>query len=111
MKCPLCGKNLVKQSYEDSCGYEPDLYCQEAVELNGKIYNHYRKSFEEEKLVMMVPPYRILNEDDLSKVGIPARYKTGKQRHYFKTVIKCPTIHPDTEDKLRNRIKLLLLMS
>lgn len=119
--CPLCNKPLVKQSAKDACGYEPDQYCPEEVSFpkDQRKFNHYLKSPVIETTMMYLPPYRIqLESDGTTKVGTHSRYKTkrgkttGSGDFYFKTILKTESpIHPDTEDKLRNRIKLLLLMS
>ena len=89
MKCPICDKyELISQSLEDSQGKEPDLFCHE-----------------------IVLPYRILTltKDNVSKVSIKSQYKNGE--HYFKTLLTVPTLHPDSQSTLLNRIKLLLLLS
>ena len=121
MNCPLCGKLLVKQSLQDSCGYEPAVYCEELVKIPGdpRHFNHYREEPAIGTITMYVPPFRILNENGETKIGKHAQYMKGRRlrvrsntkKFYYKTIIKCPTIHPDTEDKLRSRIKLLLVMS
>lgn len=121
MNCPLCNKPLTKQSFQDSCGYEPAIYCQETISLTGdvRIFNHYREEPELGIITMYVPPYRIINDQHGSKIGFHSQYKQGRchrtrangKKFYYKTLIKCPLIHPDTEEKLRSRIKLLLLIS
>jgi hypothetical protein len=111
MKCPLCNNhNLVAQSLEDICGALPDIFCPEVVKMpGGKVLNHYRANSVFPKIRMIVLPYRVLTERGISTVSILSKYKSGK--HFFKTLFKVPEIHPDTEDKLRERIKLLLLLS
>lgn len=121
MKCPICQKHeLVEQSLED-CGYEtPDVFCPTVVEIgNGKMVNHYREFRSIDRIRIVILPYRILTESRYDKssrsdkyftnVGILSKYKTGKS--YFKTLMKLPEIHPDTEEKLITRIKTLLLFS
>lgn len=116
--CPLCNERLIKQSAQDACGYEPDWYCPKEIKLtSGGVVNHYREYPELGYVDMHIPPYRIRNQDGESKVGTLSRYKTHRRirtnngRFRFKTIIKCPTIHPDTEQKLRDRIHLLLVIS
>lgn len=122
MNCPLCNKPLLEQSPEDTGWATPDLYCPEVITLpNGKKVNHYRERKEPDEVVIHVPPYRILTKETyykpqkiynlISKIGLLSRYKTGSKSYYFKTILTTPEIHPDTEDKLRDRIKLLLLLS
>lgn len=120
MKCPLCGKDLIRQSSQDAGGYEPDLYCPEEVKEVGdtKSFNHYRIDYNMDLLTMYVLPFRIVNSisnpSSGTKIGIHSKYKKSKfknRKFYFKTILKCPTVHPDREDKLRDRIKLLLIMS
>lgn len=111
MKCPICQKHeLVEQSLEDSYGRIPDIFCPEVVRLpDGKIVNHYREYPVIGKVRMIAWPYRIINWKGQSQVSKDHRYKSGK--HYFKTIIKLPELHPDLEDKLKERIKLLVLLS
>lgn len=129
MNCPLCGDLLVKQSREDAGGSEPMVYCQREVKLIGdkRIFNHYREDPEIGTVVMYVSYYRIINHildshehsniKNYTEVGIHRRYKTkaGKKTNagefYFKQILICPLLHPDTEEKLRSRINLLVLMS
>lgn len=111
MKCPVCHKQeLVSQSLEDSFG-SPDLFCPEVVIMpGGKCLNHYREfSSVKNQVRIIVLPYRIITQDGESKVSLHSRYKTGG--HYFKTILQVPAIHPDSQEKLLNRIKLLLLLS
>jgi hypothetical protein len=109
---------MIKQSAQDACFYEPDWYCPEEIKLSsGSIVNHYREYPGLGYVDMHVPPYRIRSQGGNSKVGTIARYKshrgirTNNGRFHFKTVLSVPEIHPDTEQRLRDRIKLLLIMS
>lgn len=115
MKCPVCQKQeLVKQSLED-CGYEiPDVFCPTVVDIgNGKVVNHYREFKTIDRVRIVLLPYRIMTEHRYGKttsnVGVLSKYKSGKS--YFKTLLKLPEIHVDTEEKLMTRIKTLLLFS
>jgi hypothetical protein len=109
--CPLCGQPLVQES--DQSDFDGDYFCQTRAQVAGhSLLNHYRYSLNNENVTMIIPPYRILTDwKGESRIGIRARYKTGQQKYYFKTILTVPTIHPDTEEKLRNRIKTLLLFS
>ena len=114
MKCPLCQKHeLVTQSLEDSYGRFPDKFCPEVVKLpEGRLLNHYREYYINglTKIRMIAFPYRIINWKGESQISRDHTYKkSGK--HVFKTLLKIPEIHPDLEDKLKDRIKLLLLFS
>lgn len=112
MKCPLCQKHeLVAQSLEDCYGQLPDLFCPEIVKLpDGKIMNHYREFQVVGKVRMIAFPYRIINWKGRTQISRDNRYKSGK--HFFKTILKdIPEMHPDLEDKLKERIKLLVLLS
>lgn len=117
MKCPICQKHeLVKQSLEDCGGEFPDIFCPEVVDIgNGKKLNHYRQFAIMDRTRIIILPFRIITDcsfDDgtfRSNVGFLSKYKSGKP--YFKTLMKLPEIHPDTEEKLLNRIKTLLLFS
>ena len=113
MKCPVCNKHeLVIQSLEDSFGRAPDRFCPEIITMpGGKILNHYREFQGAKQIRMIVPPYRIITESGHSKVSIQSRYKTGNQEYYFKTLLKIPALHPDSQEKLLDRIKLLMLLS
>src|SRR6185369_5069189 len=116
--CPLCNKTLIKQSAQDACGYEEDWYCPDELRLaSGRKVNHYREYPELGYTDIYLPPYRIRNQDGQSKIGYLSQYKTKRRvrttrgKYYFKTIITCPQLHPDTEEKLLNRVKLLLLIS
>ena len=115
--CPLCGERLIKQSAQDACGYEEDWYCSKEIKLlSGRVVNHYREFPELGHIDLHLPPYRIRNEEGISKIGTLVRAKTRrgvrtfKGSYRFKTIIKCPELHPDTEQKMRDRIHLLLVM-
>ena len=109
--CPLCGQQLVQES--DQSDFDGDYFCQKRVQVDGhSLYNHYRESLVNNTVSMFVPPYRIQSGwQGQSKIGVRAQYKTGKQKFYFKTILTVPTLHPDTEENLRNRIKTLLIFS
>lgn len=108
MKCPMCGNHeLVAQSLEDVFGGVPDTFCPEVIKISGKLFNHYRTSPYRTRMIVL--PYRILTQNGKSKVSIQSKYKSGKE--YFKTLFTVPELHPDTEQKLKDRIKLLLLLS
>jgi len=117
--CPLCDKLLVKQSTVDACGYEPAIYCPEEITQIGdnRKANHYREDPELNTVTMYVGSFRILTKDGTSKVGTRMQYKTRRGlrttrgRWRYKTLIEVPIIHPDTEERLYSRIKLLLLLS
>ena|ERR1700722_15775217 len=111
--CPLCGETLVLQSPEDAQQDIQDLYCQRSVifPLSGKRFSHYREGGGSDFITMYVPPYRIINTQGESRVGIHSRYKTGEKKHYFKTIVVCPTIPPTLEENMANRIKMVLVFS
>lgn len=116
--CPICGEPLSKQSAQDAMGELRDWYCPTEIKLDsGYPINHYREFAYEGHIDMHVPPYRIRTKDGSSKIGKITRYKTCRRvktdngRFHFKTILQCPEIHPDTEEKLKDRIKLLLIVS
>lgn len=120
--CPLCQKPLVKAPRRDHGFGDPEWYCQEEVKFPGdkRIFNHYSESPELNFITMYIQPYRIqtnMDEPRITRVGTHSRYKTKRGVRtnvgdfYFKTILKCPELHPDIEEKLRSRIKLLLVMS
>jgi len=116
--CPLCHQPLTKQSAQDIGGWEEDWYCEEEIQFpnDPRKFNHYREFTSLGYLDMYIAPYRIRSRDHDSKIGLHSQYKIrrggpGIDKFYFKTLIQCPKIHPDSADKLRNRIKLLLLIS
>jgi hypothetical protein len=113
MKCPICEEHeLVTQSLEDCYGRKPDIFCPKVLKLpDGKIVNHYREyPVAGDKTRIFVWPFRVITWKGESQVSMDTTYKkSGK--HYFKTVMRIPTLHVDPEDKLRDRIKLLLLLS
>ncbi len=112
MKCPLCNKHeLVDQSLEDCGGRNPDRFCPEVVNIGGKLFNHYREVPSLGRTRIIIPPYRIITEDGVSLISIQSRYKTGEKKHYFKFILEVPELHLDTAEKLRDRVKLLLLLS
>ena len=113
MKCPVCNKHeLVTQSLEDSYGREPDQFCPEIVTMpGGKVLNHYREFLGAKEVRIIVPPYRIVTENGTSKVSIQSRYRSGNREYYFKTLLKIPALHPDSQERLLERIKLLMLLS
>ena|SRR5271165_2766883 len=113
MNCPICNKHqLVVQSLEDSGGSLPDRFCPEVITMpGGKILNHYRENQHYNSVRMIVPPYRIVTQNNVSKISIQSQYKGGNRKYYFKTLLKLPVIHPDTNEKILNRIKLLLVLS
>lgn len=113
MICPVCEKHeLVLQSLEDSFGNMPDLFCPETVTLpGGKILNHYRNFQRIKQIRIIIPPYKITSENGYSKISVQRQYTTGNKKYFFKMLLKVPTIHPDSEEMLIKRIKLLLILS
>lgn len=113
MKCPICEElELVTQSLEDSYGRKPDVFCPKVIKLpDGKIVNHYREyPVVGDKTRIFVWPYRIITWNDESQVSMDTQYKkSGK--HYFKTIMRIPALHSDPEEKMIERIKLLILLS
>lgn len=119
--CPLCNNILIKQQSYTS---EPDWYCSKQISFpkDKRSFSHYTECPELNKITFFVDNYRIINEQFTSNIQIHKKYKTIRGRifkgktntfgqFYFKTILSCPSIHLDSEDKLRNRIKLLLLIS
>jgi hypothetical protein len=110
MKCPLCNEHeLVEQSLEDISGKKPDRFCPKIIKIDGRVYNHYREVTELGRTRIIIPPYRVITEDGASLISIQSKYKTGKT--YFKFFLEVPELHLDTEEKMRERIKLLILLS
>ena len=106
--CPLCNKVLMDGSAEGGA----ISYCPEVVILKGsRLRNHYIEDYDKNSIVYYLLPYRIITYNDQSSISTEARYKTGKKHWYFKTILKCPLIHPDTEERLRHRLKSLLIFS
>lgn len=113
MKCPICQEHdLVTQSLEDCYGSKPDIFCPKVIKLpEGKLVNHYREyPVVGDKVRIFVWPYRIITWKGESQVSVDTK-RQKSNKHFFKTIMKVPALHVDTEDKLRNRIKLLLLLS
>lgn len=113
MKCPICGEEeLVTQSLEDCFGRKPDVFCPKVIRLpDGKLMNHYREyPVVGDKVRIFVWPYRLITHNGQTQVSIDSQYKKNK-KHYFKTIMRVPALHVDTEEKLLNRIKLLVLLS
>lgn len=115
MKCPICNQEeLVAQSLEDCFGSAPDIFCPRTIKIpNGRLLNHYREIHDKQGNIIMtriiVLPYRIVIKDKDSQVSVLSRRRGGDA--FFKTILKVPAIHPDLEDKLKSRIKLLTLFS
>ncbi len=113
MKCPICGtEELVTQSLEDAFGRKPDVFCPKVIKLpDGKLVNHYREyPVVGDKVRIFAWPYRIITWNGQSQISMDTK-RLKSTKHYFKTLLKVPALHVDTEEKLRNRIKLLLLLS
>lgn len=114
MKCPVCQNHeLAKQSLEDTYGGDPDVFCPEVIKLpSGRVFNHFREHYKTGKLVVQrifVLPYRIITKGDMSQISVLSQYRSGAP--YFKTMLKVPVIHADTEENIIKRVKLLLLFS
>jgi hypothetical protein len=118
--CPLCDRELIRESQIFSDSSIPALYCQTCIQFlpEGKLINHFRQSFFYQKntnesllsyTTMIIPPYRIQNYGERSSVGIISRYKTGKRRFYFKHLLTCPSIDPTSEEKIIDKIKMIEL--
>lgn len=112
--CPLCSSAL------QAPGYPADETCPKMVVLpSGKIVSHYTYQSEFYVVAMIVLPYKIINKPGFSKIS---RLMTQEEIdiHYANRTILdwkpgpiliTPLIHPDTEDKLLERVKRLLVLS
>ena len=111
--CPMCGLTLVLESPEYSASYVRDLFCQRPVYFaeSNRTFSHYREERMSSRVIMYVPPYRVINTQGESRIGILSRYKTGEKKYYFKNAITCPIIAPISEEKMANRIKMVLVFS
>lgn len=116
ISCPLCQRELVRESQIFSDADIPSLYCQTCIQFlpDGKLINHYRQSFYQQTnqtistyTTMIIPPYRIESSDNQSRVGIIAKYKTGHKKFYFKHLLICPVILPTSEEKIMDKIKMI----
>jgi hypothetical protein len=111
--CPMCGLTLVLESPEYSASELRDLFCQRPVYFadSKRTFSHYREERMSGRIIMYAPPYRVINTQGESRIGILSRYKTGDKKHYFKSITTCPTIPPVSEEKMANRIKMVLVFS
>jgi hypothetical protein len=114
MKCPVCNEyELVSQSLEDCFGRDPDIFCPKIIKMpGGKIFNHYRENHHNGQIRLIrifAMPYRIITKYGKSQISMMSKYKSGNA--YFKTVLNIPSIHTDLEEKMLERIKLLVLLS
>ena len=115
--CPLCQRELIRESQLFSDNSIPSLYCQTCIQFlpEGKLINHFRQSFYQQRdkdelytyTTMIIPPYRIQTYGERSSVGIIASYKSGKRRFYFKHLLSCPIIAPTSEEKIIDKIKMI----
>lgn len=113
-KCPLCDKPL----YELEKDYGV-IVCDTVITLpSGKTYHHYIHDLENNWLSIYILPYKLSYRNDTTRVlklrdkePIKKRRGTRSSLGYFKGLFTCPTIKPDREDKLLQRIKLLLTLS
>lgn len=135
MKCPLCLKECEKGPEPAPKFKEfpmPSYYCPTdvAVSCPTDVQWHFVSFIFEtkngwgRKEQAIIPPYKIENYFDVnSPTDIPAytdisilipvsvSHMMEKQYLYFDRVLETPYVHMDTEEKLRNRIKLLLAFS
>lgn len=121
-KCPLCNKSMNKL-FDDGVDYM-GWYCPKLVHLEYpdvpmvKSFPHYKDEQVNDIKTIIIYPYRIVLEKHQTKIAVHVDPKSSKATHgykvgkmSFKTLVTCPPIHMDTEDKLLSRIKTLIVLS
>lgn len=102
-KCPLCGLNLTQISLGS-------VECRQMVMLptTGEVISqcHYKYDDVLYIVYMIVLPYKIISRPGKSKI-----LKLKEEGDGWKTITVVPFIHPDTEEKLLERVKRLVLLS
>jgi hypothetical protein len=111
--CPLCSQPL---------SIEPDyIHCPTWVKLAAGSTPHYNEY--DNKTVWYIPPYRITNKGGESMIAIyqkvvlkprsvgatTAFAASLSSQFFFKHILAVPELHPDTPDKVLERIKTLLV--
>jgi hypothetical protein len=127
MKCPLCSRECLQDYNRDS------YYCPTTVviEWAGNIRLTHFETYVFEtrrgsgrKDTVIIPPYKIENYSDpetpseifpFTDISIlnedQAFYMMEARKLIFKRILEVPLVHLDTEERLRERIKLLLVLS
>jgi hypothetical protein len=117
MNCPLCNKKFTQDPRDEGMSIDK---CSEIVKFEyGKPLPHYSIDHDIGMETMVVYPFKIVTHfrtrrgEDVSTSRI-YKYHTPKNPSNpkslrFKGLITIPKIHPDTSEKLLNRIKGLLL--
>ena len=117
MKCPLCEKKITYDPRDESHSIDS---CSEMVKFEyGKPLRHYLIDKDMGMETMVVYPYKIVTHfrtnggEDVSTSRI-YKYHTPKnptnpKSLRFTGLVTVPKIHPDTAEKLLNRIKSLLV--
>ena len=77
---------------------------------------HDRFSYDpnNKKTMYWLPPfYRIKTQLGISHIGCMTKYENSyaEDQYTMKFILKCPEIHPDTPEKLLERIKTIILFS
>lgn len=104
--CPMCGESLHEGPSKG------ELFC-----ISNTIMGHYHEQNFMQAITMYVHPYRLVTVtlQDNNRYTIIAKYMVtsiqDKELQIYQKILTVPVIHPDTEDKLRERIKLILLFS
>lgn len=139
MQCPLCLKECI--AVEEANLLPPSYACVTDVEINkGDLQPHYRKWASGSRLeglryseAAIILPYRLVNhytkftegtvysdEQEKKRVKHEAystiwSLKEAQQFSFgilsFDKILELPLIHMDIEEKLLERIKLMVLMS
>ena len=119
-RCPLCEKYLTVD--DDFI----EFFCPTIITLpnTDKEVSHYIEQGFNDTVLMIVMPYRIQTQSSnknleyYSKIqlyqdpldpNVGYSYQIGTR--HWKYILSCPEIHPDTEENLLKRIKLLLVFS
>lgn len=119
MNCPMCDLECVEAKINsvplfDSQGPTYNLHtftCPHKIMMKNNVsYNHFYQDIMRGTTYMWLPSdYRIVNYGDKSRVSI---MKDGDiSGPWMQTIFECPTIKPDSTEKLLERIKILLLLS
>lgn len=109
--CPLCGKLLqtsINKTFHYSCQTK---VTSNIIKFNNLNHYHYSQFDNDYEIMAVAFPYKLFITNQKCIISSHKEITTNSPSfslHTWKTIFECPTFKLEHENKLRNKIKMLL---